>query len=93
LSEVEGLSDEEFEKVGTISHFFAKIAVAVIDLSGALATGDRILIRGATTNLNQTVDSMQIDRVDIKTASAGQSVGLKVNDRVREGDIVYKIIS
>ncbi|UCD97330.1 MAG: translation elongation factor-like protein [Candidatus Bathyarchaeota archaeon] len=85
------MSDEEFEKVGTISHFFAKIAVAVIDLSGTLSTGDRILIRGATTSLDQTVDSMQIDRVDIKAASAGQSVGLKVNDRVREGDIVYKI--
>lgn len=86
------LSDEELEKVGVVSHFFAKVAVAVVDLSGALATGDHILIRGATTNLDQTVDSMQIDRVEIKEASAGQSVGLKVNDRVREGDLVYKII-
>ena len=86
------LSDEELEKVGVVTHFFAKIAVAVVDLSGALVLGDHILIRGATTNLDQTVDSMQIDRVEIKEASAGQSVGLKVNDRVREGDLVYKII-
>ena len=86
------LSDEELEKVGVVTHFFAKIAVAVVDLSGNLTLGDRILIRGATTNLDQTVDSMQIDRVEIKEASAGQSVGLKVNDRVREGDLVYKII-
>lgn len=86
------LSDEELEKVGVVTHFFAKIAVAVVDLSGNLTLGDRILIRGATTNLDQTVDSMQIDRVEIKEASAGQSVGLKVNDRVREGDILYKIV-
>lgn len=86
------LSDEELEKVGVVTHFFAKIAVAVVDLSGNLTLGDRILIRGATTNLDQTVDSMQIDRVEIKEASTGQSVGLKVNDRVREGDILYKIV-
>jgi len=87
------LSEEERElvEVGRVTHYFSKISVAVIDLKAPLAVGDRILIKGSTTDLEQAVESMQIEHKDVQRAEAGQSIGLKVSDRVRENDTVYKI--
>ena len=82
---------EELQEVGRVSHFFTKISVAVIELTATISVGDRILIKGPTTNLEQTVDSMEIEHEKVQKAGAGQSIGLKVKDRVRETDIVYKI--
>lgn len=82
---------EELQEVGKVSHFFSKIGVAVIELTATVSVGDRILIRGPTTNLEQKIDSMEIEHEKVQTAKAGQSIGLKVKDRVRETDIVYKI--
>ncbi|KUO43140.1 MAG: translation elongation factor-like protein [Hadesarchaea archaeon YNP_N21] len=81
----------EKKVVGKVTHYFTKISVAVVELSGELKVGDRISIEGPTTNFEQTVNSMQIEHKDVKVATAGQAVGLKVDQRVREGDIVYKI--
>ncbi|NIU39535.1 translation elongation factor-like protein [Candidatus Bathyarchaeota archaeon] len=78
-------------EAGRITHYFSGISVAVADLRTPLAVGDRILIRGSTTDLEQVVESMQIEHKDVQTAKAGQSIGLKVKDRVRENDIIYKI--
>ena len=86
------MSERQLREVGVVSHFFSKINVAVVDLSEKLSVGDRVLIRGMTTNIEQSVDSMQIDRENIQSAEAGKSVGLKVDDRVREGDTVYRIL-
>lgn len=85
------MSEEELQEVGKIAHFFSKISVAVVDLTATLSVGDHIRIQGPTTNFEQTVDSMQIEHADVKTAKAGQSIGLKVKERVREKDTVYKI--
>jgi len=85
------LSEEELQEIGKVSHFFSKISVAVVDLKATLSVGDRIRIQGPTTNFEQTVDSMQIEHADVKTAKAGQSIGLKVKERVREKDTVYKV--
>jgi len=82
---------EELQKIGKIAHFFTKINVAVIDLTASISVGDRILIKGPTTNLEQTIDSMEIEHEKVTRAEAGQSIGLKVDDRVRENDTVYKI--
>jgi translation elongation factor EF-1alpha len=82
---------EELQEVGKVSHFFTKIGVAVIELTATVSVGDRILIKGPTTNLEQTIDSMEIEHEKVEKAGAGQSIGLKVKDRVRETDIVYKI--
>lgn len=79
------------KQVGTITHYFTNIRVAVIELSDTLKIGDRITVKGMTTDFEQTVDSMQIERVDVKEATKGDSIGLKSKDRVRPGDIVYKI--
>ena len=80
-----------YEKVGRITHFFPKAGVAVIELSAVVNNGDKIVIRGSTTNIEQTIDSMEIEHEQITTAGAGQSVGLKVSGRVRENDTVYRV--
>ena len=72
----------EYEKVGLITHFYSKPSVAVIELSAPLSTGDKIVIRGSTTNIEQTVDSMQVEHKQIPNAQAGQSIGMKVLGRV-----------
>ncbi len=81
----------EKKLVGKISHYFTKIGVGVIELSDELKVGDRISIEGATTNIQQTVDSMQIEHQNVQSAGPGQSIGLKIVERAREGDIVYKL--
>ena len=78
--------------IGKVSDFFAKPVVAGIQLSSPLKVGDQIHIKGYTTNIQLTVDSMQINNVDVKKAKAGDSVGVKVTDQVRKGDIVYQVI-
>ncbi len=82
----------EKKLIGKITHFFSKIGVAVIELSDDIRVGDRIRIEGATTSLEQVVESMEIENEKVELASRGQSIGLKVKDRVRVHDNVYKII-
>ena len=84
------MTEENFVEIGQITHFFSKISVAVIELKKPLKVGDTIAIKGPTTDFEQPVDSMQIEHKDVQKAEAGQSIGLKVAQRVRETDIVYK---
>jgi len=80
---------QEKKYVGKVTHYFPKISVAVVELVDDLKLGDRIKIEGATTNFEQEVTSMEIEKQKIEHAKAGQSVGLKVIARVRENDKVY----
>ncbi|MHC4413123.1 MAG: translation elongation factor-like protein [Planctomycetota bacterium] len=77
--------------VGTVSDFFAHPVVAGIELTAALKVGDKIRIKGHTTDLEMNVDSMQIDNVQVTEAKAGDSIGIKVSERVRGSDTVYKV--
>jgi len=86
------LSEENVIEVGQVTHFFTKISVAVIELTAPLTVGDTILVKGPTTDIEQVVESMQIEHKNVQRAEAGQSIGLKVAQRVRERDIVYKKI-
>ena len=79
------------EIIGTVSDFFARPVVAAIELTAHLKVGDKIHIKGHTTDLELIVDSMQISNVDVKEAKARDSVGVKVGERVRKGDSVYKV--
>jgi len=79
------------EAVGKVSDFFARPVVAGIELTAKLKVGDSIHIQGHTTDLELTIDSMQIYNVNVQEANAGDSVGIKVPDRVRRGDTVYKV--
>lgn len=85
--------EEKRIEVGKVMHYYPKIGVAVVSLNNELKIGDEILIRGKSTELRQKVESMQIEHKNVEIAKAGQSIGLKVNERVREGDIVYKILA
>ena len=80
------------EMIGTVSDFFAHPVVAAIELTGALKVGDKILIKGHTTDLELNIDSMQIENEPVQEAKAGDSIGVKVPERVRDGDTVYKIV-
>jgi len=84
------LSEENIVKIGRITHFFTKISVAVIELTAPLTVGDTIVLKGPTTDFEQVVESMQIEHQNVQNAKAGQSIGLKVIQRVRENDMVYK---
>ncbi|HLE45917.1 MAG TPA: translation elongation factor-like protein [Thermoplasmata archaeon] len=82
----------EREKIGEVFHYFSKIGVAAIRLTdGDLKVGDTIQVQGPTTNLTQVVDSMQIETQPVQGATKGQSVGLKVKEKVRERDLVYRM--
>lgn len=80
----------EGQVIGTITHYFPHVRAAVIKLKAPLSMGDTIKIKGHTTDFTQTVNSLQIDRVPINNAKKGQEIGLLVNSRVRQHDIVYK---
>ncbi len=84
------MTEENVIKVGHVTHFFSKISVAVVELTAPLAVGDHIVFKGPNTDFEQTVESMQIEHANVQRAEAGQSIGLKVLQHVRETDSVYK---
>jgi len=77
--------------IGKVTDFFARPVVAGIGLTAPVNVGDKIHIKGHTTDMELTIDSMQINNVDVKQAKAGDLIGIKVSERVRRGDIVYKV--
>ena len=79
-------------QVGTITHYFNKIRVAVLGLSGELQVGDRIHILGNTTDFEQVITSMEIDHKKVNSVKPGDDVALKVRDIVRSGDTIYKVV-
>ena len=78
-------------EIGKVSDFFARPVVAGIELTATLQQGDKIHIKGYTTDMELIVDSIQIDNEDVNQAKAGDAIGVKVSERVRRGDIVYKV--
>jgi len=80
------------QEIGTVFNYFSKAAVAAVQLNaGELKVGDTIVIEGPGVSITMEVESMQIDRQPVESARAGQSVGLKVPERVRPGDKVYRL--
>ena len=90
------VKEEKVEKVegslvGSITHYYDTLEVGIVELKSELKVGDKIKIKGHTTEVDQAVDSMQVDHKDVETAKKGDVVGIKVSGRVREGDQVYKV--
>lgn len=78
-------------EVGRVFKYFNKIGIAAIEVTNdCLEIGDRIHIKGITTDFEQEIESMQIDKKGVERVPAGKSVGLKVEERTRPGDRVYK---
>ena len=82
---------EEGKLIGEITHYFGKISVAIIKITDSLKVGDEIRIVGGEVDFNQTIESMEVDHKKIEQAKSGESVGLKVQEKVREGYKVYKL--
>jgi putative protease len=82
------------EKIGFVSNYFSKISVAAVVITdGSLAVGDRLHVFGHTTDFETTVHSMQIEHRSVKEAAKGDGVGIKVSEKARAGDKVYKILA
>jgi len=80
------------EKVGEITHYFPHVkAAAIMLLKDGFKVGDKIYIKGHTTDFKETVRSLQLDRTDIAEGKKGQEIGLLVKSRVRQGDSVYRM--
>jgi len=77
--------------LGEITHYFPKVRAAVIKLNDTLGVGDKIKIKGHTTDFTQKITSLQIDRVAINAAQKGDEIGFQVESRVRRGDKVTKL--
>ncbi|MFC1941654.1 EF-Tu/IF-2/RF-3 family GTPase [Chloroflexota bacterium] len=86
----EGIQMPE-EEIGKVSDFFVRPVVAGIELTGTLKVGDKVHITGHTTDIEMVTGSMQIDNANVDEAGPGDSVGIKVPDRVRAGDTIYKV--
>jgi len=85
-------SEPKEELIGKITHYFGKIEVGIVEITkGSLAAGDKIHIKGSSTDIEQEVKSMQIEHEQVEKAKKGDVIGLKVKDKVREGDEVYKV--
>lgn len=80
------------EKIGRITHFFPHVPAGAIELEGELAVGDTIHIKGHTTDFTQAVESMQIDNKSVQKGKRGDDIAIKMKERVRIHDIVYKVI-
>ncbi len=85
------MAEGDKKLVGNVTHYFTNIGVAVVNVKDIIEVGDTLSFEGATTDFTQKVKSMQIDNKDVEKAKNGDDIGMKVKDRVREGDNVYKV--
>ncbi|HJP43653.1 MAG: translation elongation factor-like protein [Candidatus Poseidoniia archaeon] len=78
-------------EVGRVDKYFRKVGVVALELSAAIAVGDKLRFSGATTNFEMKLESMQIDHEVVESAAAGADVGIAVPERVRRSDTVYRV--
>ena len=80
------------ERIGVVKHFFSKISVAAIEITeGSLKIGDTVRVQGAMTDFVQKVESMEVDKKPIQKADKGMAIGIKIEEKARPGDLVYKV--
>lgn len=85
-----GAEHDPSDAIGRVSHYYSHLSVAAVSLTAQLAVGERIHIRGHTTDLEQVVDSMEVDHEQVTAANPGDDVALKVSDHVREHDLIFR---
>ena len=78
-------------RIGKVVHYYTNLEVGIIELSATLKVGDKIKIKGTTTDFEQNITSMQIKHEKVQEAKKGKSIGLKVKKHVRQNDVVYKL--
>lgn len=82
---------KEEKPIGAVTHYFSNLGVGIVTLRSPLKVGDKIKIAGSTSHFEQEVDSLQIEHAQVEKAKKGDTVGLKVKEKVREGDLVFKV--
>ncbi len=83
----------EEKRIGVVTHYFGKITVAIIKIEEeGLKIGDTIHFKGHTSDFTQKVESMELEHKTVPEAKVGDSIGIKVSEHAREGDVVYKVI-
>lgn len=82
---------KEEKPIGAVTHYYSGIGVAIVKFNKTVKTGTAVRFQGATTNFEQMLDSMQFDHKDIASAAKGKEIGVKVKDKVREGDKVFPV--
>jgi len=82
----------EEKLIGKVTHYYGKIGVGIVELSGSLKVGDKIHLKGHSTDFEQEVDSIQVEHENVDSAKKGEVIGLKVKDKIKEGDEVYLIL-
>lgn len=78
--------------VGVVTHYYGKLEVAIVKFKVPFKVGEEVHFKGATTDFIEKIKSMQYDHREIKAAKKGQEVGIKVNEKVREGDEALEVI-
>ncbi|HLC51194.1 MAG TPA: translation elongation factor-like protein [archaeon] len=78
--------------VGKVEHYFGKVGVAIVDLSDTVKVGDKIAIEGPSTMFEQVIDSIQVEHKPVQSAKKGDAIGIKVKDKVREKDNVFRVV-
>lgn len=79
------------KEIGRVTNYFSRIGVAVIELTAPLQSGDKVRIQGGTRDFEQKVESMQVEHEPIEKAEAGQEIAIKVDQKVRTNDLVYRV--
>lgn len=85
-----GAEHDPGDAIGTVNHYFSHLSVAAVTLTAPLAVGERIHIRGHTTDQEQTVESMQVDHQPVSSAAPGDDVAVNVGGQVRDHDLIYR---
>ena len=80
----------EQKPIGTVTHYFGNLGVAIVKFNKLVSVGAKLKFKGATTDFEEVVKSMQFDHKEIDKAKKGQEVGIKVKDKVREGDVIFE---
>lgn len=81
-------------KIGTVEDYFGKVGVIAFHVEGEeIAIGDTIHVKGHTTDFQEVVDSIQIDKQPVQRAGPGSNVGIKSKEKARKGNIIYKVLS
>jgi len=86
------MPEEKRLRVGTVTHYYPRIGVVVMEVTAPIKVGDQIRIKGATTDFEQIIESMEIEHKKVQEAKPGDSIGLMVKEKVREKDLVYKVV-
>ncbi|MDP3948970.1 MAG: translation elongation factor-like protein [bacterium] len=84
------MAEKKVKPIGAVTHFYGDISVAIVKFKRIFKVGEKVNFKGATTDFKETVKSMQYDHKPVKVAKKGQEVGIKVGDKVREGDEVFE---